>query len=87
MHTNEPFLTNLFGPQYSTVHLKEMVIKTTNAAVFYALTIINDVVKVINTALIKDTNIVVLISKIFLLKNPYYEQPINSDFKFLIYMK
>jgi len=30
-HTNGPLLANLIGPQYSTVHLKEMVIKTTNA--------------------------------------------------------
>jgi len=45
----------------------------------YVLTIINDVVKVINIAHIKDTKILVLIGKIFLLKKPYYEQSINSE--------
>lgn len=49
-HTNGPLLTNLTGPQYSIVHLKEMVIKTSNAADCYVLTTINDVVKVINIA-------------------------------------
>lgn len=78
-HTNGPLLTNLIGPQYSTVHLKDMIIKTTKAADCYVLTIRNDVVKVINVAHVKDINIAVLIGKTFLSKKPYYEQPINSE--------
>lgn len=84
-HTNGPLLTNLIGPQYSTVHLKDMVIKTTKAADCYVLTISNDVVKVINIAHLKDINIAVLIGKKFLSKKPYYEQVTTNQF--LIFMK
>jgi len=78
-HTNGPLLENLTGPQYSTVHLKGMVIKTTKAADCYVLTNSNDIVKVINIAHIKNINIAVLMGKTFLSKKPYYEQPINSE--------
>jgi len=66
----------LIGPQYSIVHLKDMVIKTTKTADCYVLIISNYVVKVINIAHLYT---MCIIGNKFSSKKPYYEQPINSE--------
>lgn len=78
-YSNGPLLNDLTDPQYQTIYLKRFVIKTKRASDSYILTKEDNVVQVNNIATERNTNDTVLIGKMFKVKKPFYEQPIDSS--------
>lgn len=72
-------LNDLTNPQYRTIYLKKFVIKTKKESDSYILTKEENVVQVNNIATEQNTNSTVLIGKMFKVKKPFYEEPINSS--------
>jgi len=78
-HSNGPLLNDLTDPQYRTIYLKRFVIKTKRASDSYILTKEDNVVQVNNIATERNTNYTVLIGKMFKVKKPFFNQPIDSS--------
>jgi len=77
-HSNGPLLDDLTSQQYRNVHFKNNKIKTMSKADRFILTKDNNIMEVLNIGHTMNTNEVVLIGKLFLIKIPFYEQPISS---------
>jgi len=77
-HSNGPLLDDLTSLQYRNVHFKNMKIKTMSTADRFVLTKDNNIMEVLNVGHTMNTNEVVLIGKLYLIKIPLYEEPISS---------
>jgi len=77
-HSNGPLLDDLTSLQYRNVHFKNMKIKTMSAADCFVLAKDNNIMKVLNIGHTMNSSEVVLIGKLYLIKIPFYEEPISS---------
>jgi len=77
-HSQGPLLNHLTEPQYKTVHVQNTLLKTSSIADRFILTKDDNIMEILNIAHTKITNEVVLVGKVFLIKQPFYEKPLSS---------
>ncbi|CAI6369915.1 unnamed protein product [Macrosiphum euphorbiae] len=75
-HSNGPLLDGLTSRQYRNEHFKNMKIKTMSTADRFILTKDNNIMEVLNIGHTMNPNEVV--GKLYLIKIPFYEQPLRS---------